>query len=408
MRYKLYTKKIINFFKKIFFKQSVNNRRKIKKQIKLTFDMFLNNSFDEKTLFNKLEAINNEYKINFIELKTFYISLINQLTEKNNHNQKSIAIPTNKINSENILFIYNLATSYGCFELAHVIRNYYKEQISKNDRKKYIGKLFENARYDEILKVIPNLEKPHSSLIKKIYNTFFVNTFDVNYNHEKDILFSDYIKDKRIAIVGPAKTENLDGQEIDEFDIVVRFNQRNKNGLSHDIKGIKCDISYFNLEHINSLIDSGLSDWHKETNWLIVNSDATERKLSLLFKAKSIPVKIRARNEGFNELSINTGYTALQKATIDLLQYNPKQIKVFHADFMITTNRYSGYKPKSWSDDMKANFLNICYYSHDPLTQFLLMQNYYNLGRISGDRKFEEVINLSAEEYMLRLEKIYK
>ena len=49
------------------------------------------------------------------------------------------------------------------------------------------------------------------------------------------------------ALVGPAKTESRDAQEIDAFDLVIRFNYKEIGvGTDPDIKGLLCDVSYYN------------------------------------------------------------------------------------------------------------------------------------------------------------------
>ena len=59
--------------------------------------------------------------------------------------------------------------------------------------------------------------------------------------------FGDYLVGKSIAIVGPAPTEALDAEEIDNHDLVVRLNH-SYEGKGTDLrhKGLRTDITCFN------------------------------------------------------------------------------------------------------------------------------------------------------------------
>ena len=51
---------------------------------------------------------------------------------------------------------------------------------------------------------------------------------------------------KKVAIVGPALSNQNNGKEIDKYDIVVRINQIDRSNLSKKIKGYKTDIIFLN------------------------------------------------------------------------------------------------------------------------------------------------------------------
>ena len=88
-------------------------------------------------------------------------------------------------------------------------------------------------------------------------------------------LFSEYIKGKRVAIVGPASS--LDGlglgDKIDSYDVVVRVNQREPvHKILHEDFGSKTDVAAynFNITCIRILSKAETKAWLEGTDWTVV------------------------------------------------------------------------------------------------------------------------------------------
>jgi|GEM_PF-3050536 len=234
-------------------------------------------------------------------------------------------------------------------------------------------------------------------------------------NSRKD--FRGLIEKKNVVIVGPAETNNCDASTIDSADVVIRMNYK-KNGVGTDskFKGLKCDVTYFSNAQVLDFVKMNNCDWPSCIDWVVVSD---KKYLQLMNdKLNSLPVfksgklrkpNLRLRLNNVNELAFNTNYTALPKIILDILQFNPRTIKIYHSDLMLTINRVKGYVPKSWEweNNMKKTFLDICSRLHDPATQYIILQNFWKLGIIDGDQGFSNVMNMGLEGYMQNLEKIY-
>jgi hypothetical protein len=323
------------------------------------------------------------------------------------------------INYDEAILTYRICLAYGCFEVGYSIRAFLKECLektnlnSKSSQKEKINMLalwLENQNYTQIRNEIKNVG------LKKKYRSLFLDSLNIIEDVKFSIFdfkgvdkdFFEYVNHKSVAIVGPAKTNEQDAKEIDSFDIVIRLNHKDKNiGIDPFIKGEKCDISYFNVEHTQIALENNLTNWSPSLVWAIFNNNETVKKVEKKLCAKSYGTKLRIRNAKYNLTSFNTGYTALPKAVIDILRFKPAHVKIFHADLMLTVDREVGYKPSTWTEDMRAFFLEICSKRHDPVTQFYIMKNLCASRVISGDKRFDEVISLSPQQYMKELDKIY-
>ena len=353
----------------------------------------------------------------------FYCSAFGGLSKvflKNKNNVKKFNNSNffnKKVSYEETILIYRLCLAYGHFELGYSIRTYLKECLEKvnlhsksslKDKIIKLALLLENQNYNQLRIEIKKfkLSKKHFHLFIDLINIIKNESICEFQGIDKEYL--KFVKGKRIAIVGPAKTSKKDGSEIDSFDVILRLNYKDETVImDSSIKGARSTISYFNLEQTQVVINNNFKNWPTELDWAIFNDNNTVNKIERELKFKSIETKLRSRNKKYNLTSFNTGYTALPKAVIDILRFKPAHVKIFHADFMLTVDREVGYKPSTWTEDMRAFFLEICSKRHDPVTQFYIMKNLCASRVISGDKRFDEVISLSPQQYMKELDKIY-
>jgi len=330
-------------------------------------------------------------------------------------------IPVQDIDIRDFIHFYNISLMLGLFHVGYHLRE--KAILSaigrvKNrkvlDAKDYfygVPALYEKNEHSYLLGILNENE----SFKNVEYSKFLkiINSKNDKKNKTENISndFHSFIQGKSIAIVGPAKSLNNDAKEIDSYDIVVRCNYKEEGiGVDNLIKGVRCDISYYNGTNVKYLMASNLQNFPKNIDWIVFDKEYRHEILKKKFKELGINNKYRFKllNRA-NKYLFNGRPNAIPNIVYDLLLHKPAQIKIFHADFMLTVGRSKGYfagiMPKDFNRKKKE--LRSISRNHDPISQFRFMKNLYNKNLIEGDKRFEEVINLSTKEFMTQLNEIY-
>jgi len=229
---------------------------------------------------------------------------------------------------------------------------------------------------------------------------------------ESDTFF-EYIQKKNIAVVGPAKVSNNDAEEIDSYDIVVRCNYKEKGkGIDPIYNGERCNITYLNGAISKYILNEENINWPVNINWVVCKTEDdannVKEKLIPFYNSKRKPLNSRSLIL-FDDVLFNGTLNAIPNILLDLLQYNPKSIKVFHADLNLTTGRSKGFESVEWDKEVqeKSRFLIAASRTHEPLTQFNVLKRLWQSDKIFGDSGFNKVMNMSEEEFMSKLQKIY-
>ena len=93
---------------------------------------------------------------------------------------------------------------------------------------------------------------------------------------------------------------------------------------------------------------------------------------------------------------------------LDFALFNPKAIKIYHSDLMLTVFRQKGYYPESFDYERRMLELFLAgSMTHDPIQQYRILSKLYSNRRILGDSRFCEVMEMGLENYLLELEKVY-
>ena len=240
---------------------------------------------------------------------------------------------------------------------------------------------------------------------KKILQNFLLSTVKVNINCKfyENKEFFKILNNKNIAIVGPAKTNSNDAYEIDNFDIIVRLNYRNVTGNIDKVnKGLKTDISYYNGVFSKYIIENNKCKIPKDLLAACIKDNNSKRTQKI---EKSNPKKIIKKIANYNTLTFYSSLNLLHLALLDLLENNVKSIKIFHSDLFLTKDRNRNFFPKTVK---KKPLPNIVFLDHDPMSQHEILQKLYKNKKITGDKKFDEVMKLDTFEYLKQLEDIYK
>jgi hypothetical protein len=334
-----------------------------------------------------------------------------------------------------LLHIYMLALRVGLLVVGYALRLKAREAaIAYLTQKKPLNSYKLSSALAALLETgnIEILQKTLSYLGIRFYKEkkIFTHMFNIIYKNNiqnngeivitpsrDDIIFGKQIKGKKIAVVGPAKTEAFDAANIDSYDLVVRCNYKEKGvGVDPEVKGLRCDLTYLNFEQARAFRLQKKVNWPDNISWVICKSKNSAKKvhekICNSLDALNYPVSLRPQARSIenlrNALFMNT-FNAFSNITMDLLRFQPDEIKIFHADMMLTVDRNDGYYPAEWGRDNKKKkvFLEFSSRSHDPVIQYWLLHTLFKTGKIKGDKRFEEVMMLGEREYMIQLQSIY-
>ncbi len=403
----------MNFnLKKLIFKRLDKNYLNfIAKQIeKDNKNLIKNNNSIIKTKLFLLILGFNSYKYKNIFWKSFILSLSKDENLEKYHliilkYLKKNKLETQTLSDLNIL----LMISYRCgfFRLGHFIRNRiilktFSYLRVKNPKQIYIKSsilaLIEIRQYkisqNLLIKVKDEIFRSLiSEFIKKIKdNNFEIKLFSNFYSKK----FNNLLKNKSIIIEGP--TDIRTELEIKKYDLVIKLNFF----FPKDFKE-NCNISYLNSEQSNF--------YQSEKFDNRVDYFVTRDKNSAKAMNETNPNLNFRYTYNFKKLLFRGNVNLIPNTILDLFFCNSKQksINIAKSDLMITVNRSKNYYPNIWNREtrMKEIFLESAAISHDPITQYRLLKNFYLIDFVNGDNLFNAVMNDGLKSYLKKLEKTY-
>jgi len=113
----------------------------------------------------------------------------------------------------------------------------------------------------------------------------------------------------------------------------------------------------------------------------------------------------KARHIIENNMLFNGVFNMIPYAVYDLLHFSPSEIKVYHVNFFSSKKAYAeNYYSKK--RDCFRNYRMFAF--HDCLTQLNFTRNILKAGLIDVDNNCASVLRMKNEDYMKRLEEIYK
>ncbi|WP_186171462.1 XcbB/CpsF family capsular polysaccharide biosynthesis protein [Vibrio chagasii] len=310
---------------------------------------------------------------------------------------------------EFLFFICNLCLVSGkltnyCKVRNLALYNDIKELATTNNSNIYkANALIEKRMYSEFNEEIFNISSD-SLLFGKMFANQKRNAYSSFKNkltqEEKD--FSDYVKGKSIAVVGPVNSELVQGEEIDNFDIVVRFNFKGISNLPSDYFGTKTNVSfYIGTKLPRDKTNSELVNAMNNLDWVV--SDVIHNENDPCFYGVKTRVRNRYKSGHPKYTTLYKGTNnAVQRALIDLLRFKPKNIKVFNSNLFLDNNYTAGYNTKL------VNPSDYGFTRHDPIGNFTLIKNLWLNEIIEVDSELKRVIALSEEEYCEALEYRYQ
>lgn len=221
--------------------------------------------------------------------------------------------------------------------------------------------------------------------------------------------FGEYLEGKDIAIVGPAPTTALDGEIIDSYDLVVRLNHSfDFKGTDPNFKGLRTDITCFNGEQADAFIRERDGILPKELSWCSLKPSTFKSQTRIgMIQANSPGIKIR-NDVSFRETQFHGSHNMIPRVSLDFSQFKAKSVRIFHTDLMLTIARQKNYYPDSFGfgDNMKNTYVKSSI-KHDPIQQYRTLHQLVKVGKISGDDKFNSVMNMGLHKYLVNLENVY-
>ncbi len=295
----------------------------------------------------------------------------------------------------------NLTTTQRAIE-AHLERREFDlaSRILKNSAEKYKQKL--HAEYKIFL-----------SLVHKKFHETNIDLSDSSFDQEG---YGHLIKDRSVAIVGPAKFHGNYGNKIDSCDTVIRIKSPGVRRLpAKELYGERCDINYYGGNEIQSLIDS--------RDEVLVEDCLNPPMITLSWDYKlKTDNNFIIYNLDFTGPLYRTTSTAGVRTLFSMLCLRPKKMLVFGFDFYASEKQYSDDMMRFL--DRKAQELGhslpiaksmVGFESayrctglvhHDPVSNFCFAQNLHKAGLFEIEPYGKSILELTPYQYVERLEEM--
>lgn len=218
--------------------------------------------------------------------------------------------------------------------------------------------------------------------------------------HPGELRMAELVAGKRVAVVGPAAGQEQLGELIDSYDVVVRTNLRRRPGAGDSAQiGTRTDISYYAaLDLIRSY------DQIEQT----MEAGAGAPRLAVtrphcLPAFEHPPAWLRFAPFEFG-LYFRGAPLGIQRILYDLLQHGPAEIGLFHADFYAGEKTLApGYRDDAlqFGPHSQANDPVVM---HDLSFEFRFTQRLVRAGLLTPHGTAAEVLGLTEQEYLQRLE----
>lgn len=450
-----YYKKLRYFLNPPFINSSVGNRmEEFLEAYKKEINTLTVNSNVIKNRKNFLHKTFNKYEIRTEKIDKNWWSEFLVLSylpkgEKFNQLNKFLIKNIDESNFDTLEYwelmnISAFSLALGLIEIGFSLRNKaldiaakYPSNLDKHNSWKLKAKLsacLENRKYSEFDQLIPllkkRLEKKYfgffSSLKKRWQQEHYqldylrkvLGNYDhqpakndiLNYDNEQDLKFREFIKGKKIAIVGPLDTTKEDGQEIDKADIVIRFNFLKEKSMGNPIiKGNRCDITYLSGGRSEFIIKNGGQNWSQEVSWIVCKSQIYSDEIIKKFSSESINIEtLNARSIKSVDLAMFKGNLLfLPNVIIDLARFEPAKISIFHVDLLLSSKKTSIYASLLPENYEKLQPINVAK-NHDIFSQFYILEFFWKQGFIRGDENFERIIKMGIKNYIINYQDTYR
>lgn len=227
--------------------------------------------------------------------------------------------------------------------------------------------------------------------------------------------FLNYVSNKTVALIGPAQCNDLTkGSEIDSFDIVVRNGYRGDKYLPEfRIFGSRTDVAYYGVANALQVLCKN-TDFLSHLEWVVFKSENFLEAIDGIHKN-------RRRCFETNNYYFCGSPMMIQNIIFDVIHFRPEKIKLFNVNFYLSENTH--YKEYYLNIDRNSFIKNTddryCklwanqkfstggFSHHDMLSQLNFVRNLWLRKRIQVDPECSKVLEMSNEEYLKAMERIY-
>lgn len=220
-------------------------------------------------------------------------------------------------------------------------------------------------------------------------------------SNEHELEFSEFIKNRSVAIVAPLPVKTLSGSLIDSHDYILRTGTTSHPSyLDSQIYGSRTDIASTNILDIESskIFKDGKLDISSDLKYLIFKNINLTALKNYKFK---IPI-VRERSIYGNSYSLNGFLNHIPELTLFLLGSGVSKISLFSMNFFMSNQIYN-------KDYRNLPISHSLYIMGDNLSSgHIYLKKLYDLGLIECDESASEVIKLSTKEYLENMENIYR
>ena len=213
-----------------------------------------------------------------------------------------------------------------------------------------------------------------------------------------------------IAFVGPAVSPSDNSGDIDSHDVVVRCGYSGLDSIPNRT-GMRTDVAFYAGHKIRGLFSTGKLDALRDLRLVIVK----HRSDYELLRRSGFDEECVQTSIGGGLLFYATAPNAGIEAILNCLYLGAKQVKVYNTDLFLSDSYPSGYitnksiLPNAISTysvpkmDMCVSFGS----GHHPAAQFRFYKRMYEMGKVSGDPVFDEIMNMELVDYLRRLDLLY-
>ena len=233
--------------------------------------------------------------------------------------------------------------------------------------------------------------------------------------------FTELISGKTVAVVGTAEITSLSGAEIDSFQTRARVKYQGRNVMPDSkFAGRECDVSFYTEDLLKKFLILSRDNPNEIEFLTELQLIVGKTKTKMAFK------QIDVRNLPVYAPTFISTATSGTLFVYDIARLSPRNIKLFGFNFYTHRNTYNKalfdfYEesnslrdiglPKNWfdfkSERKRSAIIASGFVSHDPRSDFLFVKNLYELsGLIDGTPEVLEILNLTADEYDMRLEEM--
>ena len=221
-----------------------------------------------------------------------------------------------------------------------------------------------------------------------------------------DAEYSEMIRGKRIAFIGPA-VGSLDEAELTrDFDLIVCMNYRGKGLLSEAEQRCGIDISYYGGNYGNRIFEMDDKSFMLDLKAVVFKTIVNNTQKAMFHDGKCRKVQCSPNTFMFQKAAFQAQVTLL-----DLLHFAPARIKVFNINLFLTDSDkryrkgyYDGGIMNTGSNISSAHKLWSSLTTHNIISNYEVTKFWYDSGFIEADRQLSEILSLGTSEYLSRLE----